>query len=183
MLTRPRAGRKGPGARRLMLLTVVAASVPSILPSHAPRPALRASISARCASQFGHTEGSCRSARATALRLRGGWRREDVPQFRLFKAVENDDVDGIEEAIHRGADVGEANPLGFMAIHMARCSRTPVVAPACTPPRCMQGCRGRTKQPRILCSRFVDSSLPSLSPQHTGLHERGKGTNPPRRQG
>jgi hypothetical protein len=112
-------------ARLLLLWTILAASVSTViilLPSHARRTGARASLPGSRESRFEQTQGVCKNCRrATTLRLRGGSARTDAPQFRLFKAVENGDVDGIEEAIHCGADVGAANPLGFMAIHIARC--------------------------------------------------------------
>ena len=54
------------------------------------------------------------------MRLRGGRVGTDTPQLRLFKAVERGDVDEIEDALRQGADVGGPDPLGAMAIHMAR---------------------------------------------------------------
>ena len=112
-------------ARLLLLLTVLAASVSTVIifpTSHARRTGARALLPGRRESLFLQTQGGCKNCRrATTLRLRGGSARTDVPQFRLFKAVENGDVDGIEEAIHCGADVGAADPHGFMAIHIARC--------------------------------------------------------------
>jgi hypothetical protein len=107
-----------------VLWTVFAASVSTMIllpPSHTRHTGARALLPGSRESRFVQTQGGKNCRRATTLRLRGGSARTDAPQFRLFKAVENGDVDGIEEAIHCGADVGAADPLGFMAIHIARC--------------------------------------------------------------
>ena len=57
---------------------------------------------------------------APLLRLRGGWLGAGPAQRRLFDAAQIGDVDALETAITQGADVNAPDPLGAMALHMAR---------------------------------------------------------------
>jgi len=57
---------------------------------------------------------------APLLRLRGGWLGAGPAQRRLFDAAQIGDVDALETAIIQGADVNAPDPLGAMALHMAR---------------------------------------------------------------
>jgi len=54
------------------------------------------------------------------MRLRGGdGDQTAAAQRHLFEAAQRGDVDAIEAAVARGADVGAGDPLGALAIHMA----------------------------------------------------------------